>query len=98
MSTSFHPLPIIDDVLAGRFPAPELGGPLRAPLRRIAVADSLEGAEAELVASLDLGTRLAVVGDENTWPVLGARVWPVRSPTTAPPASGSQNGAIVPDQ
>jgi len=74
VSTTFHPLPIIDEVLAGRFPAPELGGPLRAPLRRIAVADSLDGAEAELVAGLDLGARLAVVGDENTWPVLGARV------------------------
>jgi glycerol-1-phosphate dehydrogenase [NAD(P)+] len=74
MTVLFHPLPIIDDVVAHRYQAPELGGPLRPPLRRIAVADSLDGAEAELVASLDLGPRLAVVGDENTWPVLGARV------------------------
>ena len=74
MTALFHPLPIIDDVVAQRYHTPELGGPLRPPLRRIAVADSLEGAEAELVAGLDLGARLAVVGDENTWPVLGARV------------------------
>lgn len=74
MTATFHPLPIIDDVVAQRYHAPELGGPLRPPLRRIAVADSLEGAEAELVAGLELGSRLAVVGDENTWPVLGARV------------------------
>ena len=74
MSRVFHELPIIEDVGAGRYPAPELGGPLRTTIRKIAVADSLTGAEAELVAGLDLGARLALVGDENTWPVLGARV------------------------
>jgi glycerol-1-phosphate dehydrogenase [NAD(P)+] len=74
MSRLFHDLPIIEDVLAGRYQAPELGGPLRAPIRTIAVADSLDGAERGLVAGLDLGDRLAVVGDENTWPALGARV------------------------
>lgn len=74
MTPLFHPLPIIDDVVAGRFTAPELGRPLETTVRRIAVADSLEGAEHELVAGLELGRSLAVVGDESTWPVLGARV------------------------
>jgi glycerol-1-phosphate dehydrogenase [NAD(P)+] len=74
MMRAFHPLPIIDDVVAGRYQAPELGGPLKTDISRVAVADSLDGAERDLVAGLDLGTRLAVVGDENTWPVLGARV------------------------
>ena len=68
MSRLFHDLPIIEDVVAGRYPAPELGGPLRTTIRKIVVADSLDGAEAELVAGLDLGRRVAVVGDENTWP------------------------------
>ena len=45
MTARFHALPIIDEVLAGRFAAPELGGPLATAIRRIAVADSLEGAE-----------------------------------------------------
>lgn len=71
---AFHPLPIIDEVVAGRYHAPELGHPLETDIRRIMVADSLEGAEAELVQGLGLGRRLAVVADENTWPVLGARV------------------------
>ncbi len=74
MSRLFHALPIIEDVLAGRYPAPELGGPLRAPIRTIAVADSLEGAERDLVTELGLGERLAVVADENTWTAMGARV------------------------
>ena len=74
MSRLFHALPIIEDVLAGRYPAPELGGPLRAPIRTIAVADSLEGAERDLVTELGLGQRLAVVADENTWTAMGDRV------------------------
>ncbi|MFL5331845.1 MAG: iron-containing alcohol dehydrogenase [Geminicoccaceae bacterium] len=74
MTARFHELPIIDDVLAGRFAAPELGGPLATAIRRVVVADSLAGAEQELVASLGLGSRLAVVADERTWTALGQRV------------------------
>ena len=44
MSRLLHDLPIIEDVVAGRYRAPELGGPLRTAIRKIAVADSLEGA------------------------------------------------------
>jgi glycerol-1-phosphate dehydrogenase [NAD(P)+] len=64
----------IADVLAGRFQAPELGGPLRTTIRRIAIEDSLEGREQEMLAGLGLGERLAVVADENTAEVLGRRV------------------------
>lgn len=74
MTPLFHPLPIIDDVVAGRYEVPELGRPLETDIRRLVVADSLEGAERDLVTGLDLGSRIAVVGDENTWPALGARV------------------------
>ena len=74
MNRLFYDLPIIEDVVAERYPAPELGGPLRTTIRKIAIADSLAGAEPELLACLDLGRRMAVVADENTWPILGARV------------------------
>lgn len=74
MTAAFHPLPVVDEVVAGRYEAPELGRPLATGIRRIAVADSLDGAERDLVAGLDLGGRLAVVGDAGTWPALGARV------------------------
>jgi glycerol-1-phosphate dehydrogenase [NAD(P)+] len=74
MTALFYPLPIIDEVIAGRYPAPELGRPLATSIKRIAIADTLEGAEAELVARLGIGRRLAVVSDENTHAVLGARV------------------------
>lgn len=74
MKPLFYPLPLIEDVVAGRFHAPELGRPLATTIRRIAVAPSLEGAEADLVAEIGLGRRLAVVSDENTRAALGARV------------------------
>ena len=38
------------------------------------IADDLAGAEADLVATLGLGKRLAVVSDENTHAALGGRV------------------------
>lgn len=74
MTPLFHELPIIDDVIAGRYVARETGKPLGSSIKRVAVATSLEGAEAELVRGLGLGAKLAVVSDDNTHAVLGARV------------------------
>jgi glycerol-1-phosphate dehydrogenase [NAD(P)+] len=67
-------LSIIEDVVAGRYQAPELGGPLRSPIERIEIAPSLEGREEELVRGLRLGDRLAVVAGEHGVEVLGRRV------------------------
>jgi glycerol-1-phosphate dehydrogenase [NAD(P)+] len=64
----------IAEVLAGQFQAPELGGPLRTTIRRIALEDTTEGQEQALLAGLGLGDRLGVVADENTVEVLGRRV------------------------
>ena len=69
-----EPQPIIDEVVAGRYMAPELGRPLQSTIRSLVMAPSLEGREAELVAGLGLGASIAVVADENTQDVLGHRV------------------------
>lgn len=61
-------------LLAGRFPDPDGGPPLSAPTRLVAIEDTLAGREAELVAALDLGRRLALVMDANTERALGRRV------------------------
>lgn len=66
--------PIIDEVVAGHYMAPELGRPLQSTIRSLVMAPSLEGREAELVAGLGLGASIAVVADENTQDVLGHRV------------------------
>ena len=66
--------PSIDDLLSGRWREPASGRPLRLPVRRIAIEPSLDGAEADLIAPLALGSRLALVSDPNTWEALGRRV------------------------
>jgi glycerol-1-phosphate dehydrogenase [NAD(P)+] len=64
----------LDRLMAGRFSDPD-GGPALDPLTAAVTIDySLAGREAELVAGLDLGDRLAVVCDDNTHGVLGGRV------------------------
>jgi hypothetical protein len=68
-------LEIIEAVVAGRYYAPELGGPLPSPIRRLALERSLAGQERALVESVDLGRKLAVVADETTFEVLGRRDW-----------------------
>ena len=44
------------------------------PDLELAIEPSLAGREAELVAPLGLGDRIAVVSDANTHPILGQRV------------------------
>jgi len=61
-------------LLNGEMSDPDGGPPLSVPTRHVAIADSLEGGEADLIAGLDLGGRLAVVSDEITRTVLGERV------------------------
>ncbi len=61
-------------LLAGRFADPDGGPPLSVPTRMVAIEDTLAGREADLVAALDLGRRLALVVDANTEHALGARV------------------------
>jgi glycerol-1-phosphate dehydrogenase [NAD(P)+] len=65
---------LIAALLAGTWRDPESNAPVGVPVRAIAIADSLAGQEAELVAGLDLGRRFALVSDPLTHQVLGARV------------------------
>jgi hypothetical protein len=66
---------LLEALLRGRLEDPDGGPPLSVPTHTVAIADSLAGGEAELVAGLDLGRRLALVSDV-------ARVWPARSTAT----------------
>jgi glycerol-1-phosphate dehydrogenase [NAD(P)+] len=66
--------PSIDDLLSGRWVDPSSDGPVRLPTRRIVIEPSLDGGEADLIAPLALGARLAVISDPNTWEALGRRV------------------------
>lgn len=64
----------VGQVLRGAFADPDGGPPLSVATRSVAIEDTLAGHEADLVAALELGRRLAMVCDENTYAVLGERV------------------------
>lgn len=64
----------IAQLLAGQYPDPETGELLAAESRAVVIEDSLAGREAELVAALDVGRRIAIVSDRITHEVLGARI------------------------
>jgi glycerol-1-phosphate dehydrogenase [NAD(P)+] len=65
---------VIGDVVAGRWKDPETGKPASLPFEAIELAETTQGREAELLAPLKLGKRLAVVSDVNTVEVMGRRV------------------------
>jgi glycerol-1-phosphate dehydrogenase [NAD(P)+] len=65
---------LIDDLVAGRGINPLTGEPISVPYDAIVIEGSLDGREAELVAALKLGHRLAMVADQVTYDAMGARV------------------------
>lgn len=68
------PLDLIESLIAGTFPDPDGGPPISVPVRKVVIAETLDGDERDLVASLELGARFALVSDSTTHEVLGARV------------------------
>lgn len=65
---------LLDDLMAGRLPAQAQGELPDLGTRKIEIARDLTGREADLVAGLDFGRRLAVVSDPTTQVLLGERV------------------------
>jgi glycerol-1-phosphate dehydrogenase [NAD(P)+] len=74
---------VLAALLAGEFRDPDDGRRLTAPIRTVVIEDSLAGREADLVAALDLGRRLAVVSDATTHRVLGRRIEQALRPVAA---------------
>ncbi|MDQ6437469.1 iron-containing alcohol dehydrogenase [Mesorhizobium sp. LHD-90] len=65
---------LIDDVLAGRWVSPDSGKAASVPYDSIVIEETLDGAEADLVAGLKLGEKFTVVADADTFDAMGARV------------------------
>ena len=65
---------LIEELIAGRWRDPATGRGVPIATRAVVIERSLDGDEAELLAPLALGRRLAVVGDRNTYDALGDRV------------------------
>ncbi|MBB4063719.1 iron-containing alcohol dehydrogenase [Gellertiella hungarica] len=67
--------PTLDAMLNGTWINPDTGKPgARLPFKDVRILDTTDGAEADLIAPLGLGKRLAVVSDPNTNDAMGARV------------------------
>ena len=64
----------LEQLLRGEWPDPDGGPPIGVPVLTVAIERSLTGREADLVAPLKLGRRIAVVSDATTRVVLGERV------------------------
>jgi len=67
-------LDTLGQLLRGEWPNPDGGPPISVPVLAVAIERSLSGFEADLVAPLRLGNRIAVVSDGTTHVVLGERV------------------------
>ncbi len=65
---------LIRDVVAGTWADPETGKTAAVPFEAIMLAETLDGGEADVLAPLKLGKRLAVVSDTNTVEAMGRRV------------------------
>ncbi len=65
---------LIRDVVAGNWKNPETGKAATVPFEVIRIEEDLDGGEADLVAPLKLGKRIAVVSDVNTHEAMGRRV------------------------
>jgi len=64
----------LDQLMRGVWTDPDGGPPFGVPIPAVAIERSLRGVEADIVAPLRLGRRIAVVSDPTTREVLGERV------------------------
>ena len=65
---------LISDVVAGNWKDPSTGKAAIVPFETIRIEETLDGGEADVLAPLKLGRRLAVVCDTNTVEAMGRRV------------------------
>ncbi len=65
---------LISEVVAGRWRDPATNKAAAVPFETIRIEESLDGGEADVVAPLKLGKRIAVVSDVNTNEAMGRRV------------------------
>ena len=65
---------LISEIVAGRWKDPATNKAATVPFETIRIEESLDGGEADVLAPLKLGRRLAVVSDVNTNEAMGRRV------------------------
>lgn len=81
---------LIRDVVAGNWRDPETGQAAKVPFETIQLIEDLDGGEADVLAPLKLGKRLAVVSDVNTHEAMARRA------TKALKALGTIDEVVLP--
>ncbi|MEI9998585.1 MAG: iron-containing alcohol dehydrogenase [Verrucomicrobiota bacterium] len=71
---------VIGELVAGRWVDPASGQVQSIPIRSLEIADTLDGAELDLIARLHRGRSIIVVSDEFTRAALGERVFRALQP------------------
>lgn len=71
---------VIDELVRGDWIVPATGEPASIPIENIVIAESLDGAEADLIAPLHAGKRILVVSDNFTHAALGERIYKALAP------------------
>ena len=71
---------VIDPLVRGEWRVPATGEPASIPIKSIVIAESLDGAEADLIAPLHAGKSTLVVSDRFTREALGERVFRALAP------------------
>ena len=71
---------VIDQLVAGEWQVPATGERASIPIKSIVIAESLDGAEADLIAPLHGGKSTLVVSDRHTREALGERVFRALAP------------------
>jgi len=66
---------VMNDLLAGTWRNPLDGAQIGIPIRDVVTRQTLDGAEAGLIAALHRGKSVVVVSDQTTHDILGARVF-----------------------
>ena len=64
---------LISEVVAGNWKDPTTGKAASVPFEVIRIEEDLDGGEADMIAPLKLGKRIAVVSDVNTNEAMGRR-------------------------
>lgn len=66
---------IIDAIIEGSYVDPETGDVLGVPTQRVVIEKDLTGQADDLVNSVGMSGKLAVVCDRNTYAAMGERIW-----------------------
>ncbi len=88
---------VIGELVQGQWQDPRTGEKRTVPIENIVIADTLDGAEAELIKRAHPGNSLAVVCDERTRAVLGERIFRALQPLGSVTEFVWQNPRITPE-